>query len=177
MGAVTKEIDHILVRTRWRIFQNCRVYQSAEFCSTDHGLVVAISLVLLKKTRLSMMFLLNKLWEEEGAWRFATAISYRFAVLEDLMEPVALWDSFKARNIRYNTGVHWRTPEFKPEFHLPGDTGGRICVSRGSTEWQSGFARYLGVPDSDTGEKGQGTVGQESCRTFVLPTSPEKTEL
>ena len=30
-----KKIDHILVSTRWRILQNCKVFWSAEFCSTD----------------------------------------------------------------------------------------------------------------------------------------------
>ncbi|KAG0725429.1 Craniofacial development protein 2 [Chionoecetes opilio] len=40
-GGVANEIDHILVSTRWRILQNCRVYRSAEFFGTDHRLVVA----------------------------------------------------------------------------------------------------------------------------------------
>ena len=29
VGNAAKEIDHILVSTRWRILQNCRVYRSA----------------------------------------------------------------------------------------------------------------------------------------------------
>lgn len=40
-GNTAKEIDYILVGTRWRILQNCRVFRSAEFCGTDHRLVVA----------------------------------------------------------------------------------------------------------------------------------------
>ena len=40
-GGVAKEIDHILVNTRWRILQNCRLYWSDEFFATDHRLVVA----------------------------------------------------------------------------------------------------------------------------------------
>ncbi|KAG0730190.1 Craniofacial development protein 2 [Chionoecetes opilio] len=40
-GGVAKEIDHILVSTRWRILQNCRVYRRAEFFGTYHRLVVA----------------------------------------------------------------------------------------------------------------------------------------
>ncbi|KAG0728289.1 Craniofacial development protein 2 [Chionoecetes opilio] len=43
-GGVAKEIDHILVSTRWRILQNCRVYRSAEFFGTDHRLVVCYTL-------------------------------------------------------------------------------------------------------------------------------------
>ena len=30
VGGVAKEIDHILVSTRWRILQNCRVFRSAK---------------------------------------------------------------------------------------------------------------------------------------------------
>ena len=40
-GGVAKEIDHILVSTRWRVLQNCRIFRSAEFLATDHRLVVA----------------------------------------------------------------------------------------------------------------------------------------
>ncbi|XP_069989471.1 craniofacial development protein 2-like [Penaeus vannamei] len=47
-GNAAKEIDHILVSTRWRILQNCRVYRSAEFCATDHRLVVATLWVRFK---------------------------------------------------------------------------------------------------------------------------------
>ncbi|XP_069976331.1 craniofacial development protein 2-like [Penaeus vannamei] len=36
-----KVIDHILISTRLRIPQNCRVYRNAKFCGTDHRLVVA----------------------------------------------------------------------------------------------------------------------------------------
>ena len=34
-GGVAKEIDHILVSTRWRILQNCRVYRSAGAVSSS----------------------------------------------------------------------------------------------------------------------------------------------
>ncbi|XP_069998879.1 uncharacterized protein [Penaeus vannamei] len=40
VGNAAKEIDLILVSTRWRILQNCRVCRSAKFCGTDHSLVV-----------------------------------------------------------------------------------------------------------------------------------------
>ena len=49
-GGVAKEIDHILVSTRWKILQNCRVFRSAEFFATDHRLVV-VSLKLHIKSR------------------------------------------------------------------------------------------------------------------------------
>ncbi|KAG0710957.1 Craniofacial development protein 2 [Chionoecetes opilio] len=50
---VAKEIDHILVSTRWRILQNCRVYRSAEFFGTDHRLVVATLKLHVKSRRIS----------------------------------------------------------------------------------------------------------------------------
>ncbi|KAG0717388.1 Craniofacial development protein 2 [Chionoecetes opilio] len=52
-GGVAKEIDHILVSTRWRILQNCRVYRSAEFFGTDHRLVVATLKLHVKSRRIS----------------------------------------------------------------------------------------------------------------------------
>ena len=40
-GGVAKDIDHVLDDGRWRMIQNCRVYQSAQFLNTDNKLVVA----------------------------------------------------------------------------------------------------------------------------------------
>ena len=39
-GTFAAEIDHILVKSRWRLLRNCRVFRGAEF-STDHRLVAA----------------------------------------------------------------------------------------------------------------------------------------
>ena len=55
---VKKEIDHILVRTLWRLMQNCHVYRSADFFSTDHRLVVA---TLRFRFRCLQVFMFNKL--------------------------------------------------------------------------------------------------------------------
>ena len=52
-GGVAKEIDHILVSTRWRILQNCRVFRSAEFFATDHRLVVATLKLHIRSRRIS----------------------------------------------------------------------------------------------------------------------------
>ncbi|XP_069982670.1 uncharacterized protein [Penaeus vannamei] len=64
----TKEIDHILVNTRWRILQNCRVYRSAKFCGTDHKLVVATLRVtavrLLSRQIVSNPVAVWKCWAE-----------------------------------------------------------------------------------------------------------------
>ena len=40
-GGVAEEVDHVLIDGRLRMFQNCSVYQSAQFLNTDHRLVVA----------------------------------------------------------------------------------------------------------------------------------------
>ena len=45
---MAKEIDHVLVDSRWRMNQNCRVYGSAQFLNTDHRLVVATLKLQLK---------------------------------------------------------------------------------------------------------------------------------
>ncbi|MFV0265489.1 MAG: endonuclease/exonuclease/phosphatase family protein, partial [Kluyvera sp.] len=55
-GEVAKEIDHILVSTRWRILQNCRVFRSAEFFATDHRLVVATLKLHVRSRRISSLF-------------------------------------------------------------------------------------------------------------------------
>ena len=47
-GGVAKEIDHVLVEGRWRMIQNCRVYQSAQFLNTNHSLVVTTLKLQLK---------------------------------------------------------------------------------------------------------------------------------
>ena len=38
-GGVAKEIDHVLVDGLWRLLQNCRVYQSAQFLNTNRRIV------------------------------------------------------------------------------------------------------------------------------------------
>ena len=102
-GNAVKEIDHILVSTRWRILQNCRVFRSAEFCGTDHRLVVATLRVHFKTPRPSCdrprVFHLDRLGEGECAREYAVAISNRFAALDNLTDPVALWDTFKRETL------------------------------------------------------------------------------
>ena len=50
-GGVAKEIDHVLVDCRWRMIQNCRVYQSAHFLNTDLRLVAATLKLQLNSVR------------------------------------------------------------------------------------------------------------------------------
>ena len=49
---MAKEIDHVLVDDHWRMIQNCRVYQSAQFLNADDRLVVATLKLQIKSGRL-----------------------------------------------------------------------------------------------------------------------------
>ena len=51
-GDLAKEIDYVLVDSRWRMIQNCRVHCSAQFRDTDHRLVVIILKLQLKSGRM-----------------------------------------------------------------------------------------------------------------------------
>ncbi|KAG0727553.1 Craniofacial development protein 2 [Chionoecetes opilio] len=94
-GGVAKEIDHVLVSTRWRILQNCRVYRSAAFFGTDHILAVATLKLHVKSRRISRgnhtVFQLEKLKDLTCAHEYAVAVSNRFDVLGALVDPVELW--------------------------------------------------------------------------------------
>ena len=86
---------HILVSTRWRILQNCRVFRSVEFFAPDHRLVVP-SLKLHIKSRKPprrnhIVFHLEKL--------YAVSVSNRFGVLDTLEEHEELWDTFKRETL------------------------------------------------------------------------------
>ena len=100
---VAKEIDHILVNTRWRILQNCRVYRSAEFFATDHRLVIATLRLHIKSQGLSRgnapALHLDRLKDLQCAEQFSIAVSNRFEVLGALEDPVELWDTFKRETL------------------------------------------------------------------------------
>ncbi|KAG0714738.1 hypothetical protein GWK47_013555 [Chionoecetes opilio] len=103
-GGVAKEIDHILVSTRWRILQNCRAYRSAEFFGTDLRLVVATLKLHVKSRRIARgnhtMFHLEKLKDLTCAHEYAVAVSNRFDVLGALGDPVDLWDTLKRETLQ-----------------------------------------------------------------------------
>ena len=102
-GGVAKEIDHILVSTRWRILQNCRVFRSAEFFATDHRLVVATLKLHVKSRRIPRcdhtVFHLEKLKDLACAHEYAVTVSNQFEVLGTLEDPVELWDTFKRETL------------------------------------------------------------------------------
>ena len=103
-GGVAKEIDHILVSTRWRILQNCRVYRSAEFFATDHRLVVATLQIHVRSKKIprcdQSRLHLEKLREPACAQEYAVTVSNRFGVLDTLEDPEELWDSFKRETLK-----------------------------------------------------------------------------
>ena len=100
---VAKEIDHILVSTRWRILRNCRVYRSAEF-STDHRLVIATLRLHIRSQRLPRRHLpcfhLDRLRDLQCAEEFSISVSNRFEVLDTLEDPVDLWATFKRETLQ-----------------------------------------------------------------------------
>lgn len=103
-GGVAKEIDHILVSTRWRILQNCRVFRSAEFFATDHRLVVATLRIHIRSKKIprcnSPRLHLEKLRDPVCAQEYAVTVSNRFGVLGALEDPGELWDAFKRETLK-----------------------------------------------------------------------------
>ena len=105
-GGVAKEIDHILVSTRWRILQNCRVFRSAEFFATDHRLVVA-SLKLHIKSRKPPLDMCT------------VTVSNRFGVLDTLEDPEELWDTFKRETLEAAKECLGERPRSRSGFTSP----------------------------------------------------------
>lgn len=98
-GNAKKELDHVLVSSRWRLVQNCRVFRSAEFFSTDHRLVVATLRMCLRsrkierssQTRLD----LEKLRDSSISAEFASRASESLDGISSLREPGPIWEAFK----------------------------------------------------------------------------------
>ena len=75
---MAKEIDHVLVDGRWRMIQNCRVYQSAQFLNTDHRLVGETLKLYLKSRRMvpsQPRLDVGKLKDERVAEEFVNRLS------------------------------------------------------------------------------------------------------
>ena len=101
-GWVAKEINHILDNTRWRIFQNCRVFLNAEFF--DHRLVVATLKLHVKSRKILScnhnVFHFEKLKNFICAHEYAVTVSNQFEVLDALENPVELCNTFKHENLK-----------------------------------------------------------------------------
>ena len=74
---MAKDIEHVLDDGRWRMIQNCRVYQRAQFLNIDHRLVVATLKSQLKSGRMvpSQSWLdVGKLKDKRVAEEFANRL-------------------------------------------------------------------------------------------------------
>ena len=83
-GVTTKEIDHILVNTKWSALRNCRVWRSLEF-DTDHLPVIATMALRLKctteKKSSTQRYHIRKLEDPLVKSLYAVELSNRFAAL------------------------------------------------------------------------------------------------
>ena len=97
-GGVAKEIDDVLVDGRWRMIQNCRVDQSAQFLNTDHRLVVATLKLHLKSRRMvpsQLRLDVGKLKDGRLAEEFPNGLSRDFGGLCFSGDPKELCNAFK----------------------------------------------------------------------------------
>ncbi|KAG0716589.1 DNA repair protein RAD50 [Chionoecetes opilio] len=146
-GGVAKEIDHILVSTRWRILQNCRVYRSAEFFGTDHRLVVATLKLHVKSRRISRgnhtVFHLEKLKDLTCAHEYAVAVSNQFDVLSALGDPVELWDTFKRETLQAAKECIGERPRSRRGFVSTETLEKNLGESRCQAGWGTGTSTGL----------------------------------
>ena len=98
-GRVKKEIDHVLVDGRWTLLQNCRVFRSAQFFSTDHRLLVATLKLRLRAPRRStpshVRLVVGRLQEPNVAEAFAGSLAGRLEELNATNDPQELWEGFR----------------------------------------------------------------------------------
>ena len=89
----------MLIDGHWRMIQNCRVYQSAQFLNTDHRLVVATLKLHLKSRRMvpsQPRRDVGKLKDERVAEEFPNMLSGHLGGLGAFGGPEELWSAFKA---------------------------------------------------------------------------------
>jgi len=98
-GRVEKEIDHVLVDGRWRLLQNCRVFRSAQFFSTDHRLLVATLRLRLRVPRPpasgQVRLDVGRLRDPQVAQGFASGLGERLENLEQSEDTQVLWSDFR----------------------------------------------------------------------------------
>jgi sorting nexin-29 len=98
-GNAEKELDHVLVSSRWKLVQNCRVFRSAEFFSTDHRLVVATLRICLRSRKIQKSGLprldLERLKDPNVSAEFAAKVSERLDRIGNMSDPDRLWEAFK----------------------------------------------------------------------------------
>ena len=98
-GRARKEIDHILVGGRWNLLQNCRVFRSAQFFSTDHRLLVATLRLRLRVPRppasSQVRLDVGRLRDPEVASEFARGLGTKLEQLGESEDTEVLWNGFR----------------------------------------------------------------------------------
>ena len=94
-----KEIDHILVDSRWRLLQNCRVFRSAQFFSTDHRLLVATLRLRLRVPRPpasgQVRLDVGCLRDPQLAKEYARRLEARLETLDVSGDTQVMWSDFR----------------------------------------------------------------------------------
>ena len=94
-----KEIDHVLVDGRWRLLQNCRVFRSAQFFSTDHRLLVATLGLRLRAPRRpasrQVRLDVGRLRDPQVAQEFARGLEERLEGLGVSGDTQGMWTDFR----------------------------------------------------------------------------------
>ena len=88
----------MLIDGCWRMIQNCRVYQSAQFLNTDYRPVAATLKLQLKSGRMvpsQLRLEVGKLKDERVAEGFANRLSEDLGGVGALENPEKLWSAFK----------------------------------------------------------------------------------
>ena len=147
-GRVAKEIDHILVDTRWRLLQNCRVFRSAEFLNTDHRLVVASLRVQLKSRRQpsknKSRFDVDCLRDDSVSQRFRSRVLERFENTDTEEDTETLWGGFKQGILDAASECLIASPRTKRRSFLSDDALALIEMSRkAKLEGKTGLCRKL----------------------------------
>ena len=101
------------------MIQNCRVYRSAQFLSTDPSLVVASPKLQLKSSRMvpsQPRLDVGKLKDERVAEEFANRQSGDLGGLGALWNPKELWSAFKTSILDVASGYHGTHHRAKKNF-------------------------------------------------------------
>ena len=95
-----REVDHILVGSRWKLLQNCRVFRSAGISvkALDHRLLVAQLKIRIKSRRLapsSRGLDVARLTDKDVSEVYARQLGDALAGLDMPETPEGKWESFK----------------------------------------------------------------------------------
>ncbi len=102
-GVTRKEIDHVLVDGRWRLIENCRVFRSAQFFTSDHRLLVATLKLRLRCPRRAtsgqVRLDVGRLRDPDVAQAYATGLAEALGEPDATEGPEAVWSVFKSTTL------------------------------------------------------------------------------